>query len=153
MTARRFSIRDPAIRQRAAEYVAGLPVDGEPFEVVVAPFEETRNGEQNSKLWAMLTDISRQVQWPVNGHMQRLSKEDWKDVLSAGLEQGQRIAQGIEGGFVMLGSRTSRMKKKRMAELIELIQFFGDSHGVRWTAPTHYDEVNEQWDVKKNQRQ
>lgn len=142
MTARRFILRDPAIRARAAEYVAGLPVDGEPLEVVVRPHEEARNLEQNAKLWAMLTDISRQVQWPVNGRMQPMSKEDWKDLLSAGLEQGQRIAQGVEGGFVVLGTRTSRMKKKRMAQLIELIQFFGDQHGVRWTAPTQYDEVN-----------
>lgn len=132
---RRFIVRDADIRARAAEFVVGLPVDGALFEVRVLPFEEARNGEQNDKMWAMLTDISRQVEWPVNGQMQLMGKEDWKDVLSAGLAQGQRVAQGVEGGFVMLGSHTSRMSKKRMAQLIELIQFFGDSKGVRWSAP------------------
>lgn len=138
----RYIIRDADIRARAAEFVAGLPVDGDSFEVVVQPFEENRNGEQNSKMWAMLADISRQVEWPVNGRIQLLSKEDWKDLISAGLEHGQRVAQGIDGGFVMLGLHTSRMKKKRMAQLIELIQFFGDSRGVRWTAPERW--ANEQ---------
>lgn len=138
----RYIIRDADIRARAAEFVAGLPVDGDSFEVVVQPFEESRNLEQNAKLWAMLADISGQVEWPVNGQMQLMSKEDWKDVMTSGLEQGQRVAQGVEGGFVMLGSHTSRMSKKRMAQLIELIQFFGDSRGVRWTAPKRW--ANEQ---------
>lgn len=139
MNARRFIVRDAAIRQRAAEYVAGLPVDGEPLEVTVKPYEEPRTLDQSARMWAMLTDISRQLKWPVNGSMQSLSKDEWKDVLTAGMEQGQRIAQGIEGGFVVLGAHTSRMSKKRMVKLIELIQFFGDSHGVRWTEPDRWE--------------
>ena len=139
MTVRSFILRNADIRDRAVAFVASLPVDdGRPFEVLAQEHEEIRTAEQNEKMWAMLTDLSEQVQWPVNGLMQYISKEDWKHVLTAGLEHGQRIAQGIEGGFVVLGTSTSRMSKKRMSALIELAQFFGDQRGVRWTDPKRY---------------
>jgi hypothetical protein len=80
----------------------------------------------------VLTDIARQVEWPVDGKLQRLEPEDWKDILSAGLRKTQRVAQGIEGGFVMMGQRTSRMTIGDMSELIELAYAFGAEHGVVW---------------------
>lgn len=95
--------------------------------------DPTRTLEQNSKLWACLSDIARQVQWPVDGRLQSLSPEDWKDLLSAGLHNEQRVAQGIEGGFVILGQRTSQMSKRQLAELIEFIQYFGANRGVEWS--------------------
>jgi hypothetical protein len=94
---------------------------------------EPRSTEQNKKMWAMLHDISTQVKWRVNGSMIFMSAEDWKDVLTAGLTKNSRIADGIEGGFVMLGERTSKMTKERMAELIEFMQWFGAERGVKWT--------------------
>ena len=104
---------------------------GQKLEIKVS--DPTRTLEQNAKLWACLSDISRQVQWPVDGKLQVLSPEDWKDVLSAGLHKEQRIAQGIEGGFVILGQRTSQMSKRQLAELIEFIQYFGADRGVEWS--------------------
>lgn len=95
--------------------------------------DPTRTLEQNSKLWACLSDIARQVQWPVDGRLQSLSPEDWKDLLSAGLHKEQRVAQGIEGGFVILGQRTSQMSRRQLAELIEFIQYFGADRGVEWS--------------------
>lgn len=97
--------------------------------------EPTRSLEQNDRMWAMLTDVSKQVQWPVDGRMQYLSPEDWKHVLSAGLKRENRVAQGIEGGFVILGQRTSQMSKRELSELMELIQFFGDERSITWTDP------------------
>jgi len=98
--------------------------------------EEPRTLPQNSRMWAMLTDVSRQVRWPVDGELQLLSKEDWKVVFSAGLNRHQRIAKGIEGGFVMLGISTSKLNKADMAMLIEIMFAFGAEHDVRWTDPT-----------------
>ncbi|MDR2195724.1 MAG: recombination protein NinB, partial [Gallionellaceae bacterium] len=86
---------------------------------------EKRSNEQNRRMWAMLTDISRQVEW----HGQRLSPEDWKHVFSAGLKK-QRAVPGIDGGFVVLGLATSRMTKAEMSELQELMAAFGAEHGV-----------------------
>ncbi len=97
--------------------------------------DETRTLDQNAKMWAMLTDVSKQVTWSVNGYMTNLSQEDWKDIFTAGLTKHQRVAQGIEGGWVLLGSRTHKMKKDQLAELIEYIYAFGAQHDVKWTEP------------------
>lgn len=142
LNSRRIILRSPEIRDRAAAAVAGLDIADPPWEIEIRPYQEPRNLDQNARLWAKLHDIARQVQWPMNGQMQRLTAEDWKHIFTAGLEQGQRIAQGIEGGFVVLGTSTSRMSKRKMAELIELVQLFGDQRQVRWTElANEYEEA------------
>lgn len=139
MNERRFILRTDAIKTRAAEYVAGLPVsEMKPLEVVIRPYEEPQSSEQRDRMWAMLGDLSDQVEWPVNGRMAKLTKEDWKDIMTAGLERDQRVTQGIEGGFVILGRHTSRMGKRKMSALIDLIRLFGDSRQVQWTDPKRY---------------
>jgi hypothetical protein len=95
-----------------------------------------RTLDQNSRMWPMLTDISKQLQWLVDGELQWLTPEDWKTMMTAGLKREQRIAKGIWGGFVVLGISTSRMKKKEMSELIELMFAFGAEHGIVWSDPT-----------------
>lgn len=85
----------------------------------------TRSLEQNSKMWACLTDISEQVVW----HGKKLSAQDWKHILSASLCK-QRAVPGLDDGFVVLGLSTSRMTKADMSELIELAHAFGAQHEV-----------------------
>lgn len=87
----------------------------------------TRSLEQNSKMWACLTDISKQVNW--YGH--KLSPDDWKHVLSASLRK-QRAVPGIDGGFVVVGLSTSQMTIAEMSEMIELAHAFGADHGVKF---------------------
>lgn len=89
-----------------------------------------RSLDQNALLWAVLTDVSRQVEW--HGH--RLTKENWKDIFTAALKR-QQVVPGIDGGFVVLGTSTSRMSKQEFSELIELIYAFGAEHGVEWSEP------------------
>lgn len=107
---------------------------GGPFELVLRL--PTRSLDQNRKLWPMLQDIADQLQWPVNGRLQRMSREDWKDILTAGFQQESRIAEGIAGGHVFLGMRTSRMSKRQFSELVEFIYAFGSGRGVRFSAPS-----------------
>lgn len=89
-----------------------------------------RSLDQNKKLWPMLRDISQQVVW----HGQRLEPDEWKDVLTAGIKK-QKVVPGIDGGFVVIGARTSKMRKKDFCELVEFIYWFGAEHGVRWSEP------------------
>jgi hypothetical protein len=86
---------------------------------------QTRTTEQNRLMWAVLTDISEQVEW----YGQKLSKEEWKDVLTAALKR-QRVVPAIDGGFIVLGAGTSRMTIAEMTELIELAMAFGAEKGV-----------------------
>lgn len=85
----------------------------------------TRSLDQNAKMWACLTDISRQVDW----YGQKLSPDDWKQVLSASLRK-QRAVPGIDGGFVVVGLSTSQMTIAEMSEMIELAHAFGADKGV-----------------------
>lgn len=109
---------------------------------------ESRSLDQNALMWVLLGDISKQKEWPVDGRMQKLSPEDWKDILTSGLVKEQRIAQGVNGGFVMLGSRTSRMTKPQMTELIEFIYYFMTEHGITLSAPGYYAEWESQYKEK-----
>lgn len=100
-----------------------------PHGYVVEIKEKTRSLEQNSLLWALLTDVSRQVDW----YGRRLSPENWKNVFSAALKK-QDVVPNIDGdGFVVLGQSTSKMGKREFGDLVEIIQSFGAQRGVVWS--------------------
>ena len=80
-------------------------------------------------MWANLEDIAQQVVW----YGVKLTKDEWKDVLTAALKK-QKVVPGIEGGFVVLGARTSKMTVAEMTELIELSTAFGTQQGVKFRA-------------------
>ena len=123
-------------RERVCRSLARAPlVDefGRRLRITVERLVPNRSSEQNAMMWALLSDLADQVEWPVDGRLQKLPADDWKIVMTAGLRKTQRIAQGIEGGFVMLGTSTSAMSKAEMSELIELILVFGTQRGVRWS--------------------
>lgn len=87
-----------------------------------------RSLDQNALMWSLLGQISKQVDW----YGQKLSSEDWKDVLTASLRR-TRVVPGIDAGtFVPLGMRTSQMTKEEISELIELIYAFGAERGVKF---------------------
>jgi alpha-L-fucosidase len=110
--------------------IRDIVTGGTDVTVVVAPAVDKRTRQQNDLMWAMLGDIAQQKQWPVDGRMQWLEPEEWKHILTAGLKKHQRVAQGIDGGFVILGQRTSRMSVQEMTDLIELAFAFGAENGV-----------------------
>lgn len=58
-----------------------------------------------------------------------MTPEEWKDVFTAGLKR-QRVVPGLDGGFVVLGARTSEMSKEEMAQLQELIEAFAVERDV-----------------------
>ena len=100
-------------------------LQGHRLEVTVKP--ERRSNDQNALMWSLLTEVSQQVDW----HGQKLEPAEWKDVFSASLKR-QKVVPGLDGGFVVLGSSTSRMDKQECSELIELIYAFGAQHGVQF---------------------
>lgn len=118
-----FVLAHEEARRRAAQACREAP-DG----YVVKISEKTRSLDQNAKLWPMLQDVSRQVDWYGN----RLTDEEWKDVFSAALHK-QKVVPGLDGGFVVCGQRTSKMGKKEFSDLIELMYAFGAERGVRWS--------------------
>lgn len=96
-------------------------IDQAPNDYVCEIKEKTRTLEQNAFQWPYLQGFSEQMQWPVNGEMTWLSKEEWKDILTAAFEKetNPRLAAGFDGGIVMLGKRTSKYGKRKFAEWME----------------------------------
>lgn len=136
---RMFTLAHDEARRRVAEFArqasAGL-------EVIFR--EPKRTSEQNALMWAWLTAFSEQLQWPVNGRMERLTPAEWKDILTAAYSQElQRVAPGLNGGMVLLGMRTSDMGKRQMAEFIDFIEATAADRGVvaDWMAPQHAEQA------------
>lgn len=98
-------------------------MSGQRLELTIR--KQKRSLDQNAKLWACLTDISRQVDW----YGEKLTPDDWKTMLTAILRK-QKAVPGIDGGFVVLGMSTSKMTKEEMSELLELAMAFGADKGV-----------------------
>lgn len=93
-----------------------------------------RSLDQNSKLWAMLTDLSRQIVW----HGEHLTPDDWKLVMLDGLKRELRLCPNIDGnGFVNLGRSSSDLSKAEISDLFELMMAFGANHGVVWNDPSY----------------
>lgn len=115
-------------REYARRLIAQAPMDS-----AVVFKDATRTDDQNSKLWPMLQDVSRQVEW----YGAKLSDHEWKDVFTAALRKA-KVVPGLDGGFVVLGQRTSQMGKREFSDLIELIYAFGAEKGVVWSDPKEW---------------
>jgi len=109
-------------RDRATAWVRSAP-----WGTRITFQEAKRSSDQNAKMWAILTEVARQVQW----HGQRLSADDWKLVFLAALKAELRIVPNLDGtGFVQLGRSSSDLSVPEMADLIDLIAAFGARQGV-----------------------
>ena len=122
-----------ALTQTIWPLVKANLIAGRRMTIDVKP--ETRSLAQNARLWAMLGDVSKQVDW----YGRKLSPTAWKHVFTAALTK-QDVVPGIDGGFVVLGKETSKMTRAEMTELQELMQAFGAQQGVRFSAPDYIDQ-------------
>lgn len=99
-------------------------------DVVVTLGREKRTPAQNRHMWAILRDVSTQVEWYGN----KLCEEDWKHIFTAAKEK-QRAVPGLEGGMVVLGVPTKDKDKAWHSDLAEIIYAFGAENGVKWNNP------------------
>lgn len=123
--------------ESAIQHMRDCYASGQAFEM---EFREPRRSlDSNRAMWATLDDIAKQVDWPhtdakgnwVIGKMP--ADPNWKSVLTAGFQQEMSMAQGVSGGTVMVGARTSKFSKRRMGEFLEFCNAFGSEKGVRWS--------------------
>jgi hypothetical protein len=110
------------LRQKAIEWIRKAPIDTR------VTFQSPRRTlPQNSRFYAMLTDIAQQITW----HGARLSVDEWKLVMLAGLKRELRLVPNIDGtGFVNIGQSSSDLSKEEFSDLFELMEMFGAQHGV-----------------------
>jgi hypothetical protein len=114
-------------RDRAASWVGQAP-----WGTRITFQEAKRTTDQNARMWAMLTDVARQVKW--DGL--KLSADDWKLIFMAALKQELRMVRNLDGtGFVQLGRSSSSLSVGEMADLMDLIAAFGAREGVTFAEP------------------
>lgn len=120
-----ITIRNNHDRKQASSWVYQAPL-GTRVEFKQAK----RTLDQNAKMWALLSDIARQLPW----HGMKLTTGDWKVLFMHALDQDRRMVPNIDGnGFVPLFVSTSDLSKQEMSDLIELITAFGAKHGVKFS--------------------
>lgn len=130
---RTFKLAHAEARRRAVQAVTEAP---EGYAVTVQ--EPNRSLDQNAAMWPLLQAFADQLQWPVNGQMVWMTADEWKDVLSAAFKrESVRVAMGMDGGMVMLGSRTSKFSVKEMSDFIEFLHATAAARDVDF----HYREA------------
>jgi len=118
-----FVLAHEAARRGVGAYAMQAP---EGWRVLFSP--PTRSTAQNDRMWAMLGEVSRQVDW----YGKKLTPHAWKCVFSASLKK-QDVVPGLHGDFVVVGESTSSMTIKEMSDLMELMTAFGVEHGVTFS--------------------
>jgi hypothetical protein len=122
-----FFLINDKIRATVRALIDKAPPDS---RVEIRPPKRTL--DQNSLLWAMLTDVSRQ-----QTHFGRTySPEVWKSLFLHNVGQQSEYVPALDGSTVIpLGYRSSEMSIEEMSDLIEAIAAYGAEHGVEFHRP------------------
>jgi hypothetical protein len=117
-----FVIKSEKDRQSVQRLAATVP------RLTRIEFKATKRSiPQNDKMWAMLTDVSRQISW----HGIKLQAESWKFIFLDALSRELKMVPNLDGtGFVNIGRSSSDLSKGEISDVIELIYKFGAEHGV-----------------------
>ena len=91
-----------------------------------------RTLDQNSKMWSMLTDVSRQ-----KTHMgQHYDPDGWKHLFAHACGRETRFIPALDGrGFVAIPLSTSDLSVSEMSDLIEFMYAWGAENGIVWSEP------------------
>lgn len=109
---------------------------GHRFELSIRPTK--RSDDANARLHAMLTDISKQVQWAGSLRdvltWKRLMTGAWLRALGEQVE----ILPAVDGhGVDVIYEPTSRMSGAQVSSLMQYIEAWGADHGVKFKAPEY----------------
>ena len=119
------------LEQRA---LACALINRAPAGAVVTIAEAKRNLDQNAKLWAMISVVSRAKP---EGRVH--SPEVWKCLFMAACGHAVRFEMGLDNRPFPVGFSSSRLNKRQFADLITVVQEYGDRHGVAWSEPNPYE--------------
>ena len=119
-----FIMAHDAARRNAIQAVQDAP---EGYAVTIS--EPTRSLDQNAAQWPYLAGFAEQKQLCVNGVMQWVTDEDWKDVLT-GCWQGEMRMAVFDGRVIMLPQRTSKMGKRVFSTWMEFLVAMAAQSGV-----------------------
>lgn len=125
-----YKLHTESDRARLMGQIAAMDLS-KPLSVTIS--DEKRSDASNRRMWAMLRDVAKQVDW----YGQRLKDEDWKHIFSASVEK-QRAVPGLDGGFVILGLSTRKQSQRWFSDMFEVMEAFAAERGVKWTQQDHW---------------
>lgn len=96
---------------------------------VVSIAEPNRTLDQNAAQWPYLEAFAKQKQLCINGQMQWVTADDWKDVLT-GCWNGEMRMAAFDGKVIMLPQRTSKMSKKVFSTWMEFLVAMSVTSGI-----------------------
>lgn len=105
-------------------------IDRAPAGAILTIREAKRSNISNSKMWAMLSDISRAMP---DGR--RHPPETWKALMMNACGYAVQFEMGLNGQPFPMGFSSSQLTKSQMSDLIEFIYAYGAEKGVVWTGP------------------
>ena len=129
-----FVMAHEVARENAVKAVRSAP-DG----YVVQVSEPNRTLEQNAAQWPYLQGFSEQKQLCINGVMQFVTPDDWKNVLT-GAWNGETRMAAFDGKVIMLPQRTSNMVKRVFCEWMEYLIAMAAMSGVE---PVYKNPIRE----------
>ena len=100
-----------------------------PLGYIVTIAEPNRTLEQNAAQWPYLEAFAKQKQLCINGVMQWVTADDWKDVLT-GCWNGEMRMAVFDGKVIMLPQRTSKMGVKVFSTWMEFLIAISVTSGV-----------------------
>lgn len=103
-------------------------IDQAPQDAIVKVSAAKRSDDQNAKMWAMLSDISRAK--PEDRHH---IPEVWKCIFMAALGHEVMFTMGLNNQPFPIGFKTSNLSKAQMSDLIEFIYAYGAQNNVKWS--------------------
>lgn len=124
MTKQTFILAHDMARQRAIQAVKDAP---EGYAIVVS--EPNRTLEQNAAQWPYLAGFAAQKQLCINGVMEWVTDDDWKDTLTACWKGEMRMA-AFDGKVIMLPQRTRKMGKSVFSTWMEFLVAMAAQCGI-----------------------
>jgi len=114
MTSYAIELRNQTDRERAK-----IVIDRAPRAALVTVKVSKRSLPQNSRMWAMLSEIAMQAEW----HGRKFTPDVWKHILLSGFRKVlPAVVQNWDGtGLIPLGG-TSDMSKAEMADFLTWIE-------------------------------
>lgn len=116
-------LHGPSQRAHARELIEAAPQG-----TVLAFRPPTRSLEQNAKMWAMLSDISK-----AKPEGREHTPEVWKCLFMQACGHEVQFVPGLSGLPFPIGFRSSKLSKAQASELIEFILAWGTERGVPWS--------------------
>jgi hypothetical protein len=104
-------------------------VQAAPEGYVVQIGEVNRTLEQNAAQWPYLAGFAQQKQLCINGQMEWVTDDDWKDVLTACWNGEMRVAT-FDGRVILMPQRTSKFGKAVFSTWMEYLVAMAAQCGV-----------------------